>query len=218
MLINEPCKKPGLIYFWIFSPGIPFESHLVKIFPDSPRMPYMRLSLILVMIRFTGSILQFGEKGEKTGWSYIAIPGTIAGKLKPDNKKSFRVKGKLDGYAIRGLALLPMGEGNFILVLNAKIRKEIGKGRGATLSVCLELDNRVPKPPAELMECLKDSPQALAFFKTLPMSHQNYFGKWISDAKTEATQAKRIASTIMALEKKAHFGQMMQMIKKEKEQ
>ena len=32
--------------------------------------------------------------GEKTGWSYIEIPAAIAQQLKPNYKKSFRVKGK----------------------------------------------------------------------------------------------------------------------------
>jgi hypothetical protein len=169
------------------------------------------------MVRFTGTILQFADKGEKTGWSYIAIPGNIARKLKPGNKKSFRVKGKLDQYPIHGIALLPMGDGNFIMALNANIRKAIKKGKGATLNVCLEVDDKAPKPPQVLMRCLKDSPVAMAFFKSLPNSHQNYFGVWIKNAKTEETQARRIARAIIALEKKAHFGLMMQSIKEEKE-
>jgi len=63
------------------------------------------------MVQFTAVILQFAEQGEKTGWSYVAIPAEIAGKLKPGHKKSFRVKGKLDNYPIRQQALIPMGGG-----------------------------------------------------------------------------------------------------------
>ncbi|MEI9933350.1 MAG: DUF1905 domain-containing protein [Ferruginibacter sp.] len=67
--------------------------------------------------------MKFGEQGEKTGWSYILVKKEIAEKLKPGNKKSFRVKGKLDEYSIKGIALVPMGEGNFIMAINATMRK-----------------------------------------------------------------------------------------------
>ena len=73
------------------------------------------------MVKFTVTILKFGEQGEKTGWTYITIPAEIALQLMPDNKKSFRVKGKLDEYLIKGVALLPMGEGSFIMALNAAL-------------------------------------------------------------------------------------------------
>jgi hypothetical protein len=71
------------------------------------------------MISFTTTILKFGQQGEKTGWTYILIPAELAGQLKPGHKKSFRVKGRLDQYPIKGVALLPMGEGDFIMALNA---------------------------------------------------------------------------------------------------
>ena len=44
------------------------------------------------MIKFTATIKQFAEQGEKTGWTYIDVPENIALQLKPNNKKSFRVK------------------------------------------------------------------------------------------------------------------------------
>jgi hypothetical protein len=49
--------------------------------------------------------------------------------LRPGNKKSFRVKGKIDAHPIRGIALLPMGGGRFIMALNAEMRKEMEKGK-----------------------------------------------------------------------------------------
>jgi Domain of unknown function (DUF1905)/Bacteriocin-protection, YdeI or OmpD-Associated len=168
------------------------------------------------MVQFTTTILQFAEQGEKTGWSYVKIPAKLAQQLKPGNKKSFRVKGKLDDYAIKGIALIPMGEGDFIMALKASLRKAIKKNKGAKLQVQLMLDNEKPKPPAEFMECLADSPAALEFFKTLPSSHQNYFGTWIKNAKMESTQEKRIAKVITALERKFRFGQMMQSFKIDK--
>jgi hypothetical protein len=92
------------------------------------------------MICFTTKILQFGEMGEKTGWSYIRIPAALAEKLMPGNKKSFRVKGKLDQQVIEKVALLPMGEGDFIMALKASIRKVLRKQKGDSLRVELEVD------------------------------------------------------------------------------
>ena len=71
------------------------------------------------MITFNATIKKFGHQGEKTGWTYIEIPEAIAQQLMPDNKKSFRVKGKLDEYTFEGRSLVPTGGGDFILALNA---------------------------------------------------------------------------------------------------
>src|SRR3984957_13694331 len=89
------------------------------------------------MVAFTTTILQFAEQGEKTGWSYIEIPSDLAQQLKPGNKQSFRVKGMLDSLPIQGMALMPMGEGNFIMALKAEVRKGIRKNAGAMLQVRL---------------------------------------------------------------------------------
>ena len=130
------------------------------------------------MIRFQTIIKKFEQQGEKTGWTYIEIPATLAGQLLPGNKKSFRVKGKLDNYGLNAVALLPMGEGNFIMPLNAVTRKAIKKRKGDTIVVQLEVDKKGYELNREFIHCLEDEPQAYDFFKTLPGSHQKYFSKW----------------------------------------
>ena len=169
-----------------------------------------------LMVEFTATILKFAQQGEKTGWSYIEINEALAQKIKPGNKKSFRIKGKLDEYLFKGAAVMPMGDGSFIMALNATMRKAIGKNKGAKLKVRIEADDAPIKPPAELLECLQDEPIALQFFNTLTKGHQNYFGNWIKSAKTEQTKAKRIAQSIDALSKGWHFGIMVRMHKKDK--
>jgi len=147
--------------------------------------------------------------GEKTGWSYIRVSASLAEKLMPGNKKSFRVKGKLDEHTVSKMALIPMGEGDFILALNARVRKVLRKQKGAFLRVELEVDRTVIKPPKELMECLADEPEALAFFAGLPKSHQNYFGNWVREAKTEGTRTNRIACVVTALTRRLNFAEML---------
>jgi sugar phosphate isomerase/epimerase len=163
------------------------------------------------MVEFSTTILQFAEKGEKTGWSYVIIPPDIAEKLKPGFKKSFRVKGKLDSYTVARQALLPMGNGEFILPLKAAVRKAIHKNKGAMLKLFLEEDNRPLKVSAELIECLSDSPKAEKKFKSLPVSHQMYYSNWIESAKTIGTKAKRIGLTILAMEKNLTYAEMLKL-------
>ncbi|MBI2272083.1 MAG: DUF1905 domain-containing protein [Bacteroidetes bacterium] len=165
------------------------------------------------MIKYTTTIFKFEKKGEKTGWTYIDVPADVARKLKPGNKRSFRVKGKLDNFSIKGIALLPMGEGDFIMPLNAMLRKGIGKKHGAMLHVQLQEDKTPLKLNAGLMECLADDPDALRFFKSLAASHQNYFSKWIESAKTDVTKTKRIAQTVTAMCRKQGFPEMMRSLK-----
>ncbi len=161
---------------------------------------------MLGMITYTTRILRFAEMGEKTGWMYIEIPADVAEKINPGVKKSYRVKGKFDNYKIEKVAVLPMGEGAFIIPFNAQMRKATGKKNGATLKVSLELDERIIPINAELLACLADEPTALKYFKSLPKSHQGYFSKWIDTAKTDSTKAKRIAESVNGLLKHKNFG------------
>ncbi len=161
------------------------------------------------MVEFATTILQFSEQGEKTGWMYITIPVEIAEQLVPDNKKSFRVKGWFDNYAFDGVSLLPMGGGNFIIPMNATIRKAIRKGKGAMLKVKMEVDEKPVLIDEDLIQCLSDEPKALFYFQKLPKSHQRYYSKWIQSAKTETTKAKRIALTVNSCAKNMSFSEMM---------
>jgi Domain of unknown function (DUF1905)/Bacteriocin-protection, YdeI or OmpD-Associated len=161
------------------------------------------------MLTFTTTILKFSRQGEKTGWTYIIVPDKIAKKLNPGVKKSYRVKGKLDEFKIEKTALIPMGKGDFILPVNAVIRKATGKRFGASLKVQLEVDDTPILPPAELLECLQDEPEALKHFNSLPQGHRNYFTKWIETAKTEPTKTKRIALVIKTMVRKMDFGAML---------
>ena len=166
------------------------------------------------MVEFTAMMLQFAEQGEKTGWTYIDIPADIAQQLKPGNKKSFRVKGMLDSLPINGMALMPMGDGNFILALKAEVRKALHKSAGALLHAKLEEDTEFKiEIPADLQECFDFEPETWEFFNSLPKSHRDYFVKWIDSAKTSETRAKRIVNTVNAMLRKWPYNVMMRNLK-----
>jgi len=168
------------------------------------------------MISFKTTLLKFDRQGEKTGWTYITVPQKIAQQLMPGNKRSFRVKGKIDEYAIKSVSLLPMGEGDFIMAVNATMRKAIMKKKGDAVKLVLEVDKAVLRISPALLACMEDEPDAITYFKKLPGSHQQYYSKWIESAKTDATKTKRIALAINAFSKKMSFSQMMQLQKKDK--
>ncbi|MGZ3767477.1 MAG: YdeI/OmpD-associated family protein [Mucilaginibacter sp.] len=168
------------------------------------------------MIEFTTIILQFAEQGEKTGWTYIEIPADIAQQMKPGNKKSFRVRGMLDAFPVRDMALMPMGDGNFIMALKAEVRKGIHKRAGAMLQVRLEedIDFKVEMPD-DLQECFDFEPEAFEFFNSLAKSHREYFIKWIEGAKTNETRAKRIVNTVNAMLRKWSYNVMIREMRKD---
>jgi hypothetical protein len=176
------------------------------------------------MLSFTARIQKFGADGDYTdrsifGWAYIEIPTDVTDALQPGKKTSFRVKGTFDKYAIKQVALIPMGAaaetpGAFMIPINAQMRRGTGKDSGATLQVELDFDDSPLPQSTEFMLCLDDDPAALAYFKTLPKGHQNYFSKWIEQAKTIETKTKRITQAVTALGMGLGYGEMIRYFKK----
>ena len=162
------------------------------------------------MIHYTAIIQQFGAKGEKTGWTYVDIPAPIAQEIKANCKVSFRVKGKIDKVNINGIALTPMGEGNYILALKKELLKKLGKYKGAMVKLELEEDVDFKfEIPEDLLQCFEDVENTLEQFLSQPKSHQNYFIKWINEAKTDITRVKRLNMTVNAMIEKLDYGEMI---------
>lgn len=171
------------------------------------------------MVTFKAEIERFAEMGEKSGWTYVFIPQTIANEIKPDCRKSFRVKGRLDHFEIEGVSLIPMGEGNFIMALNGGMRKQIRKDLGGVLELSLEEDTTFKiEMPEDLELCLSDEPHLLKNFLKQPKSHQNWYINWLNSAKTEPTRTKRIVKIVSAMDKDWDFGTMMRDGKPRKEE
>lgn len=165
------------------------------------------------MVKFTAVIQQFEQNAEKSGWTYIDVPADVSEKIKPGNRRTFRVKGKLDDHPVKGVALMPVKGGGFIMPVNAEMRKGIHKRKGAMVILQLQEDHEKIAPPEELLECLADEPVAKKYFESLTYGHKNYFTKWIESAKTEPTKTKRIAQAVDALSKQLDFGTMLRNLK-----
>ena len=161
------------------------------------------------MIQFSATIFKFDKKGEKTGWTYIEVPQDLADLLNPGVRKSFRVKGTLDDLGIKGVALLPMGDGCFILPLNAAMRKGIKKKEAAIIKVSLSLDKDEYQLSGLLVAALGHAPLANKTFYAMPRAHQNYYSKWVEAAKQKFTQEKRIVQIILSLERGLSYAEML---------
>lgn len=173
------------------------------------------------MITFNTTLKKFGQKGDKTRWTYIDIPDDVTNALKPDQKTTFRVKGTLDNYPIRLVALLPMkredGSGTgFIMPINALMRRGLSSaGEGKSIRVSLVVDDSPMPVSSDLLQCLQDEPAAQTYFDTLSQSHQRYFSNWIEEAKTPVTKDDRIAKAIRGLGMGMTFGEMIRHFKKQ---
>ncbi|MBK6573143.1 MAG: DUF1905 domain-containing protein [Saprospiraceae bacterium] len=160
-------------------------------------------------IVFESQIEKYGNKGEKTGWTYILIDIHKAKQLNPTRKTSFRVKGLLDSLPIEGISILPIGDGHFILPLNLTLRKLLKKRVGDKIKVNISIDVTPYIIDPDFVDCLSTESEAYTFFKSLPESHQKYFSKWIQSSKTSETKAKRIAEAVWALSKKRGYADMI---------
>jgi hypothetical protein len=166
-------------------------------------------------IRIQTVLEKFGKNGEKTGWTYILLPAELARKVYPQDKKSFRIKGQIDDLPFSGQATLPMGDGDYILPVKSPWLKKLRKKAGDAVLLIMELDLQPYVLNPMMMECLEDDPMALQQFVSFTKSHQNYFSKWVDTAKTESTQAKRIAAILKAMHLKQDYSTMIRSQKKE---
>jgi hypothetical protein len=169
------------------------------------------------MLEWTTFIEKYGENGEKTGWHFVTLTQDQALMMKENTKLPFRVKGLLDKVAIKGVSLRPVGEGDLILPINAKLLKQLGKRKGDKLHVSIVHDSDLPPEADELLDCLADEPKALAFFENLSQSHKNYFHGWVLSAKTIDTRTKRLVSIVEACAHARTFPEMIRWMKEQKE-
>jgi hypothetical protein len=162
-----------------------------------------------MMISFSATLEKFGMQGEKTGWIYIPVSAETAHEIKPNNKKSFKVKGKIDELTINAVELTAMVEGFFIIPVNAAMRKQLNKSHLDSVYVQLEEDDDLNKLSSDLLTAIENSPEAAEYFNALPPSHKNAYSTWIKAAKSEPVIAKRIASTLKACTLKMSYSDMM---------
>jgi hypothetical protein len=135
----------------------------------------------------------------KGGWTYALIP-----EIKPDPHAWFgwiSVRGRIDDIELPRCKLMPKGDGQLFLPVNAAMRKKLKKQAGDEVHITLFTDNDPPQIPDELMACFElEQPETLTRFRNLPIDYQHTAIKRIFDAKQPDTRARRILELFDELE------------------
>ncbi|MFN5477009.1 MAG: YdeI/OmpD-associated family protein [Sphingobacteriales bacterium] len=116
-----------------------------------------------------------------------------------------RISGWIDEVEIRQFNLLPMKNGNKMLVIKAAIRKSIGKKAGDQVLVKLYPDDTPVEIPEEILDSLLQSPRAYDHFMQLTDSNKKYYIDWVQDAKQVDTKVNRLLKLIRQMEQKRKF-------------
>ena len=140
--------------------------------------------------------------GGKCAWTFVELPEI------PMPKTSFgmlKVRGRIDDYEFSNVHLMPMGNGHVGLSVRAEIRKKIKKQAGDTVRVTIYEDKTPMIIPEDLLLCMEYEDGVLEKFEKYSNGQKKAFVDWINAAKTEQTQADRIAKVIIMVQNGEKF-------------
>lgn len=125
------------------------------------------------------------------GWVVARIPFDIA-KAWPE-RRGTRVRGEIEGVAIRTSLMAYAGGAAHFLLVNRKMQAAARVRVGAKVRIWLEpdLEARPAVVPAELAKALKGDRQLRRWFDGLGTALRRDVGKWVMEPKSEASREKR---------------------------
>jgi Domain of unknown function (DUF1905) len=168
------------------------------------------------MVSFTATIKKLGNKVEKTGWIYVLIPTDVLQILKPNNKRTFKVKGSIDALSVAALSVLPVVEVGFIIPLNAEMRKGLNKKELDEVLINIEEDFDFEKLPEQLVSSLTENKAAYKYFDSLSSDEKLSFSNWVKSAKSALIIEKRLSLVMAACLNQMKYKDMMLSIKNKK--
>ena len=117
-------------------------------------------------------------------------------------KGNIRVKATFNGIPYTG-SLMACGGPYHMLGILKSIRQQTGKDIGDTIEVELWKDEeiRVIEVPEHFTSLLKQH-DLLSFFESLSYTHRKEYVRWITEAKTEATNSRRLTKAIEMLKQR----------------
>ncbi|RZK25271.1 MAG: DUF1905 domain-containing protein, partial [Hymenobacter sp.] len=140
------------------------------------------------------------EAEPRTGDVLAVVPFSVADAY--GTKDELPVQTRVDGFPYQG-ELTPLGDGYHALIIPREVRRAVGKTVGDVLRIALSYDpaERVLAQPDDLAAALAAAPDALAFYKKLPLPEQRAYLRWLAGAKKPDVRAKRLTETVYRLER-----------------
>jgi Domain of unknown function (DUF1905)/Bacteriocin-protection, YdeI or OmpD-Associated len=117
-------------------------------------------------------------------------------------KNRVDIKGTLDGLPIQR-TILPAGDGTHYIVLNAAMRKALGKGNGDEVFVEIEPDEtykNVEIPDFLLYELEENTVAKAEYARTSP-SNRRWMTQYLTDVKSLDAKANRVLKVLEILER-----------------
>jgi hypothetical protein len=166
------------------------------------------------LLHFTATL----EKSHNKLWgSHVRVPNSIA--LKLVDQKSRRVIRTLNGSADHQCALLPFGNGVFMLSVNKRWCDTLHLEIGSRVRVGLRKDDsKYGLPvPEELKELFRQDKEGSRFFHALTIGKQRILLYIIGSAKTPDARAWKATIIVRHLREnhgKIHYRQLSQALKR----
>ncbi|MEM6897872.1 MAG: YdeI/OmpD-associated family protein [Pseudomonadota bacterium] len=143
-----------------------------------------------------------GEIGHHApmGYTVAWLPPDVASALPFPASTRPRVVGELQGHPFKG-ALHPTADGRAYVIFNKALQKATGLGIGDQVRLSFRYDDPdAVDVPRALSEALEDQEWAAEIWEGLRPGTKRGFAHRVASAKTEATQRKRVAEVLAALE------------------
>jgi uncharacterized protein YdeI (YjbR/CyaY-like superfamily) len=125
------------------------------------------------------------------GWVVARVPFDVA-KTWPV-RRGLRVRGEIEGVAIRTTLMAYAGGGGHFLLVNKKMQTAAKVRVGAKVRIKLEpdMEERAAVVPVELARALKEERGLRPWFDGLGEAMRRDIGKWVMEPKSTASRVKR---------------------------
>jgi len=129
------------------------------------------------------------------GWVVARVPFDIANTWPV--RKGTRVRGEIEGFALKTSLMAYSGGGGHFLLVNRKMQAATGTRVGSKVRIRLEpdLEERAAIVPAELALALKGERRLRCWFDGLPTAMRRDVGKWVMEPKSLESRRNRAEQT-----------------------
>jgi len=128
-------------------------------------------------------------------WAGIRVP--FDAEMVLGSKGRISVTGLINSVPYES-SIFPMGDGTHFMHINKTQQKQAGVSVGALMTVSMEaaIANNELDVPSDLLDFLRENPQALAEFEKRTHAFKKEYISWIESAKQPETRLRRIKRAV----------------------